>query len=378
MSDLNYGDPFKEASIVSNTQKQMRDDFVGFDPLKWDVVTATGDTPWSFTNGAVLVKGLVSGSSSYLLSKAAFSIPFRLAVGLTMSQRIANQAVRVELVSLDPSTGLPDYDFVARWLFDGTSATTAKYGTDVNGQSTISSGVTVVTTAGSGYFEIEAAVDELWFHCSTVDSTSGRTNTYRKQLKLLDPERVYKVKIDVVNVGVPASATTVTIPFVFVEDYTQTLVEILGGRGTLVPGSATPVALTGTPAVTVSGTPGMSIQPSSSGGGYTSKGKLISAASVNNTLVKASASNVGLFTASNSAASARYLHLYDKVTAPVAGTDVPFHTYLLPASSNVVIPIPAAGLRTTSGFGFSITAGAADTDATAIGAGEVIVNYEYI
>ena len=81
MSDLNYGDPFKEVSIVSNTQKQMRDDFVGFDPLKWDVVTDTGDTPWSFTNGAVLVKGLVSGSSSYLLSKAAFSIPFRLAVG---------------------------------------------------------------------------------------------------------------------------------------------------------------------------------------------------------------------------------------------------------------------------------------------------------
>ena len=370
MAYLNYGDPFEEVSVVSTTQKQMRDDFVGFDPLKWNVVNGAGDTPWNFTNGAVLVKGLTSGSSSYLLSKAAFSIPFRLSVGLTMSQRIANQTVAVELVSLDPSTGLPDEDFVARWLFDGTTATTAKYGTVVNGQSTISSGVTVVTTAGGSYFEIEAAVDELWFHCNTIDSTSSRTNTYRKQLKLLDPERAYKVRIVVSNVGVPASATTVTIPFVCVEDYSQTLVEILGGRGNTVAGNTTPVTVTGNPIVTT--------QPSTSMGGYTSKGKLISAASVNNTLVKSSASNVGLFTASNSAASARYLHLYDKASAPVAGTDIPFHTYLLPASSNVLIPIPMAGLRTSSGFGFSITAGAADTDATAIGAGEVIVNYEYV
>ena len=48
MAYLNYGDPFEEVSVVSTTQKQMRDDFVGFDPLKWNVVNGAGDTPFSF------------------------------------------------------------------------------------------------------------------------------------------------------------------------------------------------------------------------------------------------------------------------------------------------------------------------------------------
>ena len=103
-----------------------------------------------------------------------------------------------------------------------------------------------------------------------------------------------------------------------------------------------------------------------------------SAASTNGALILTGTSNVSSFYATNEGATAAYIKLYNKATAPTVGTDVP----------EMIIPVPAAasgvpgvanpnigfhGFRFALGLGIAITRNAVHTDTTAIGAGEVKV-----
>lgn len=105
---------------------------------------------------------------------------------------------------------------------------------------------------------------------------------------------------------------------------------------------------------------------------------LNSAATTNGALVITGTSNVSSFYATNEGASAAYIKLYNKATAPTVGTDVP----------EMIIPIPAAvvgvpgvanpnigfhGFRFALGLGIAITANAVHTDTTAVAAGQVKV-----
>ena len=112
--------------------------------------------------------------------------------------------------------------------------------------------------------------------------------------------------------------------------------------------------------------------------GFLSRLRLLSAATTNATLVKAGATAVGFIHVTNTAASARFLKIYDKVTAPTVGTDTPAHTFAIPAGYCGSLGIPHSGLRLNAGFGLAITGAIADTDTTAIAANEVIVNGAYI
>lgn len=97
-----------------------------------------------------------------------------------------------------------------------------------------------------------------------------------------------------------------------------------------------------------------------------------SAASTNATSIKASAGTVYSVTASNTAASTRYVKLYNKTSAPTVGTDVPVLTIPVPAGTLVNVPFGTVGYR-LAGIALAITANAADSDTTAVGAGEVKV-----
>ncbi len=106
--------------------------------------------------------------------------------------------------------------------------------------------------------------------------------------------------------------------------------------------------------------------------------KLISAASTNATLVRAGTTRVAYVMASNTNAAVRFLKLYNKATAPTVGTDVPVHTLALEGSAvgrSTILPV--GHLELPLGFGFATTTGAADTDAIAVAAGEIIINYCY-
>lgn len=103
-----------------------------------------------------------------------------------------------------------------------------------------------------------------------------------------------------------------------------------------------------------------------------------SAATTNATSVKASAGTVYSITVSNTAASPRYVKLYNKASAPTVGTDVPVLTIPVPAGGVVNVPFGTTGHRLGTGIALAITANAADSDATAIGASEVKVATAYI
>lgn len=102
--------------------------------------------------------------------------------------------------------------------------------------------------------------------------------------------------------------------------------------------------------------------------------KAISLATVNNTLVKAGVATLTKVAIFNTVASIRYIKFYDKLTAPVAGTDVPVQTYQIPASGSLILS-PQIGFLL--GLGYALTALVADNDTTAVGAGDLVVNLGY-
>lgn len=107
--------------------------------------------------------------------------------------------------------------------------------------------------------------------------------------------------------------------------------------------------------------------------------KLISAASTNSTVVKASPGNLYTIVAIGFTSTVRYLKLYNKATAPVVGTDVPVMTIPVPANiqaAGVVIPV-SVGIDFSNGISMAITSGSADNDTVAIVAGDVVVNLVY-
>ncbi len=144
----------------------------------------------------------------------------------------------------------------------------------------------------------------------------------------------------------------------------------------IVPASQTGV-WTVQPGNTPNTTPWLVNDGATATGGYTPN-KLISAATTNATVIKASAGTLGYVQASNINASPRYLKFYNKATTPVVGTDVPVHVWLIPgntAGAGTNIPLPSEGVNFTAGISFAITAGATDADATAVAVSEIIVNY---
>lgn len=112
-------------------------------------------------------------------------------------------------------------------------------------------------------------------------------------------------------------------------------------------------------------------------GGFT-PGHIVSAATTNAAVIKASAGTLSSSSAFNISGSPRYVHFYNKATTPTVGTDVPVQTYGIPGNtsgSGYTLPLPPQGLVFAAGISYSITSGMSDTDAGAIGAGDVVLNW---
>ena len=109
--------------------------------------------------------------------------------------------------------------------------------------------------------------------------------------------------------------------------------------------------------------------------------RLISTASTNATVVKASSGIITTITAvSLSEETVSYLKLYDKATSPIVGTDIPIMTIPIPTNlqgAGIVIPIPN-GLFFLNGISLSITSGVIDSDTGSILANNVVLNFTYL
>lgn len=102
---------------------------------------------------------------------------------------------------------------------------------------------------------------------------------------------------------------------------------------------------------------------------------LSAAASTNATLVKGAPGAVMRVSGYNNKASAVFLKLYDKATAPVVGTDVPRKTIRLAASSAFDFSMNDSF---NNGIGFGISTAAADNDTGVLVAGDIVaLNVDY-
>ena len=103
---------------------------------------------------------------------------------------------------------------------------------------------------------------------------------------------------------------------------------------------------------------------------------LNSLSNTNGSLIIAGTVGIQSFYATNIGATVAYVKLYNKATAPTVGTDVPEMIIAVPRLASGVpgvatFPIGFSGLRFNLGLGLAITGGFADTDTTAVAAGQV-------
>jgi len=134
----------------------------------------------------------------------------------------------------------------------------------------------------------------------------------------------------------------------------------IGFDGGTVAGTAAPLPTREYPATT---------------GGY-SASRVQALASTNATSLKASAGQVYQIALGNNGASAAFLKLYNKATAPSVGTDAPIATYLIPAGGQLNLQF-IAGKVFPTGIGYALTGAAADSDTTAVAVNQITGSIEY-
>lgn len=348
----------------------------------------------SVANSTLLVNmGTTANAEVHLLSKEVFTNPLDVYVSLKLSQAIVNNSVYVELVEVDPATLKPlahasinDARNRCGALLGGASATTV-FLECVSDDSP--NGVNNTTTASflswlaDTDLQLEFRPADTWLTGVATDNTGARTgSSLRLSKQVPDPNRLYKLRLRFKNGGVaPASATTVTVYRALVCDVQEVQIEIAGGRGDAVAGKAVPVVVQSLPALAtgsakIGGVEGMS---STTGNGLTQH-RLVSAATTNATLLKAAGGKIVTGSLINTSAAVKYVKFFAKVTAPVPGTDAVFFTVQIPPTSEVHLADlwDLYGLVIPTGMGYAITALAADLDATAVAAGDVIVQIGWV
>lgn len=98
----------------------------------------------------------------------------------------------------------------------------------------------------------------------------------------------------------------------------------------------------------------------------------VSAASTNSTLVKGAPGTVTGIVVTNINAAARYFRLYDKATAPTAGTDTPKFRVSIPPAG--VVAITGLSMSFGVGIGYAMTASGLDSSSDAVSASEHQIN----
>jgi hypothetical protein len=187
-------------SQVSSIQKKFRDSFGQALATNWDVTVSGGTTATVADGVLTIASGTTAGGYAELLGKETFSVPFRVMAGVqTGTPRQANTHHRIEAVSVDPVTGIPDGKSSMAIAIGGASTMTVTqmiYEVQNSGlRPLLSSAATIVTTTTYSLLEIEPFSDETYFHSRVIDSATSRANSYVRQQQVPDPNAVYKLRI---------------------------------------------------------------------------------------------------------------------------------------------------------------------------------------
>lgn len=252
----NY-DAAQLASKITADQTRLKDGFPGgsLSSAKWASVVGGG----SIGVGAAQLtigSGTTINDTVSVTSVQTFTLPCRLSVALSLSQRIINQNFYVELISVDATTGVPDGLNCLALNFNGTTATQAQYEVQFGGNARVtSSASTFVTTASTAIFELEGLIEDAKFSACTVNAVTARVASFNQHLQAPDPNAVYKLRLRWLNGGTaPASNTNAVISAVTCHSHSILPIEWADGRGGIQAAQAAPVAVANTPAVTLTST----------------------------------------------------------------------------------------------------------------------------
>jgi hypothetical protein len=330
---MDYSQGGGRSTLIEGRRKTWRRNFNGtsLNPDYWQTVALGAGQTISVSGGALTVNmNTTINSETIIQSIESFTIPFRVQFTHSMSQRIVNNEVYLEVVNAAGNT-------YQGWMFDGTTTTTAKTVHMNGGNSQPASPSGAVTIAGTSTTavirEMDARMDAVDFSDRTADSNSVASVRATRTRTTLDPEEKYYIRMRFKNLGTaPASNTTNTIETVLVQDINDIPVEIAAGRGNNASNRTVPVQINNTPNVTLSN--------SATGMNATMTGTAATAVSNQAVLgtplsVKGSAGKVFGFTVSNPGAAAAYFNLYNQ-TAVTLGTTVPTVQILVPAGQTLM------------------------------------------
>lgn len=105
--------------------------------------------------------------------------------------------------------------------------------------------------------------------------------------------------------------------------------------------------------------------------------KKLAANTTNSTSVKGAPGCVYHIVVSNLTASAKFLKLYDKATAPTVGTDTIKATIPVQANNTLVVDL-SEGMNFTAGIAYGLTGAVGDSDTTALAANDMVLTLGYI
>lgn len=333
------------------------------------ITFAPGENPFTAANvGQSLSIGAINGVAG---------IPARYAIA-SVSGNTVNFTVAGWPASGAGSCSLFGWNFV-RCVYSGATATTLNFDTQRNGYNTGDTAATINTTAAPGHLGIvqvasgtATLLDQLVASATTLQ-TAVRAN---RVINMPDEDQNLFLQLRIVNGSTPpASTTTWTVGMAAVYDFRTANVTINDVRATGLSspmpvqiGGGTLPTVSAVTAVTTSGTPTAPATP------YI----LNSLATTNIALILTGTSGLHAFYATNTGATAAFVKLYNKATAPVLASDVPAMIIPIAAAAGgfpgvATLPIGHNGFRFALGLGIAITGAVGDTDTTAVAAGQVKV-----
>ncbi|HVW75214.1 MAG TPA: hypothetical protein VHC39_16370 [Rhizomicrobium sp.] len=358
----------------------------------------TGMTDSVSASTLTVTMGTTLGAERWYLSQKVFAGKEDIFIILSRSQALAQNDLFIGLVEVDPVTFIPLLN--PNIAADGNGA----------GEFTNRGGVQVLATATAGLFTAQAIGDsssgiasgnagtsitgmntaqeylieidsrDIIVSNANADSVSAKAATAsRVSTQCPNDTRLYKLLLRFRNTGTPGSSTTVAVNRILVVDNYEQRVQISTAEGDQIGSKALGVNVVNTPGVNANVTGGNLALSPNAGIGPTAMHKLTSAATTNATSVKTSNANLCAGSLRNRAASERYFKFYNKASAPTVGTDIPVLTIGLPPASSMMLAdfTGAAGIRFGNGIAYAITGAYADSDTTAVAAGDVDVNLVY-
>lgn len=325
----------------------------------------------------------------------AAGVPGRYAIASIVDANTINFTVAGWPASGSGTLAMFGHSYV-RHLFNGTGATSMAFDAQRRGWATGDTTAAINTTASPGTV-VQTDLTGREIFCADALRVSSTTPNFVARASRFEniPDDNLDLRVFLWNFNgttAPATSTTWTLSFVSVEKFCNFPVFVQGFRGqgainaptVLVGGTAT---VSGT--VTVNGTVTSNIGTGSIASGTNSIGDvgvfyrstitgaasrfhLVSAGTTNAVTIKASGGRLIGGMVANTNAAWRYVKTHNTAGTPTAGTGVN-QTIAVPPNSVNNFAFEG-GIGYTSGISITTVTGSADADATAVAAGDLIID----